>query len=245
MKIKFFLLFVFFSLFTILCISKPIEFSEKIDESTLDKFQSIESELINLFGNEYQYYLTSEGTRSFSSLDINGNYSINLVDEDESIFRHELFHIYFFNYLKEKKIELDSLPTWFHELTAVWFQKLHNLEENYSDLRDYYYDFFKYKNNYPPLIEDGLFYKSLYNFSFFLSKKISLKDFLTITTDSFARDNSIYTAFYTAFNDRFIIFKWNIYRFTRSIFFWIFVIIIVVLIFWRILISANFKSGKK
>ena len=235
--------FLFLSLY-LLSFSKPINISGNFNNLYLDKINSIERELIDIFSDEYSYQLTNDGTRSFTSLDSEGNFLINLINDDEFILRHELFHLYYFNHLIKNNISLNSLPVWVHEFGAVWFEQKNILNENFYDLRDYYYNFFKFENEYPPLSEDRLFYRNLNNFAFYISKKIPFEIFLERTTESYLKKESVKEAFYYALDDKLIFLKWNIYRISKSIFFWIFVIIILVSLCWRIILYARNKSKK-
>lgn len=229
---------------SILSFSKPIGVSDDFNRSLLIKIDSIENELMEIFSEEFGYQLTNVGTRSFTSLNSEGNFSINLVNDNKLILRHELFHLYYFNHLQKNNINLSSLPIWFHELGAVWFEQKNNLNENFYDIRDYYYNFFKFQNKYPQLSEDRLFYRNINNFAYYISKRISFNVFLERMTESFLEKKSIKESFYYALKDKYIFLKWNIYRISKSIFFWIFVIIILVYLCWRIVFDARNKSKK-
>ncbi len=244
MKIKHNLFCFLFFFLSILSFSKPISVSDDFSKSLLVMIDSIERELMEIFSDEYSYQLTNVGTRSFTSLDSEGIFSINLINDNELILRHELFHLYYFNNLKKKYIALNYLPAWFHELGAVWFEQKNKLSENFYDIRDYYYNFFKFQNEYPQLSEDRLFYRNINNFAYFLSKRISFDTFLEKTAESFLKKESIKESFYYALDDKLIFLKWNIYRISKSIFFWIFVIIILVSLCWRIILNARNKSKK-
>ena len=137
-----------------------------------DEIDLANSELIEIYGFQVNYSLTilkGEGHEQPAAIDSNGSYMIFLYTANykKGVARHELAHVYFFEFLRRKGSTPREFPIWYHELMAEGFQNLH-LRLRWPSLRAGFYVFTGYDDRYPEKESQGIFYGAVSGFAGFL-----------------------------------------------------------------------------
>ncbi|AFK06031.1 MAG: hypothetical protein AB7T02_00705 [Mesotoga sp.] len=193
--------------FSSLAVAGQAEIRSEIEEAN--------AELSEIYGFSVKYSLTilkGEGHEQPAAIDNNGIYQIFLYTSSykPGVARHELAHVYFFEYLRIRDINPDEIPLWYHEVIAEGFQNLHTGTRR-SALRVAFFDFTEYEEKYPVKDDQSVFYGAVASFADYILKRNSYNKLLEVVNE-FSTEREIDTAFLNVFGStvRSMLLKWRI-----------------------------------
>ncbi len=198
-------------LLTVILISiyafSQVEIRREIEEAN--------AELSQIYGFSVKYNLTilkGEGHEQPAAIDDNGIYQIFLYTTSyrSGVARHELAHVYFFEYLRSIGFTPNEIPVWYHELMAEGFQSLHS-RTRIPILRVAFYDFTEFDRRYPDKDDQSVFYGAVSSFAGYILERHSYID-LTSVAEEFLEEGDMSAAFSKVFGSSLgsMILKWRL-----------------------------------
>ncbi|MFA6656146.1 MAG: hypothetical protein WCS38_02465 [Mesotoga sp.] len=171
-----------------------LEIREEIEEAN--------AELSMIYSFSVKYSLTilkGEGHEQPAAIDDNGIYQIFLYTSSyrSGVARHELAHVYFFEYLRSEGLNPDEIPLWYHELIAEGFQNLHTRTRR-PELRAAFFDFTEFDRRYPQKTDQSVFYGAVSSFAGYILERFSYRDLIRVI-DEFSDERDISPAFVKVF----------------------------------------------
>lgn len=179
------------------------------------EIEEANAELSEIYGFSVRYSLTilkGEGHEQPAAIDDNGIYQIFLYTSSykPGVSRHELAHVYFFEYLRSRDLNPDEIPLWYHEVIAEGFQNLHT-GTNRLILRIAFFDFTEFEKRYPVKEDQSIFYGAVASFADYILERHSYGRLLEVV-DEFSIKREMDAAFLNVFGStvRSMILKWRI-----------------------------------
>jgi len=167
-----------------------------------NEIEEANAELSKIYSFSVKYSLTilkGEGHEQPAAIDDNGIYQIFLYTSSyrSGVARHELAHVYFFEYLRSEGLNSDEIPLWYHELVAEGFQNLHTRASR-PELRAAFFDFTEFEKRYPQKADQSVFYGAVSSFAGYILERYSYRDLIRVI-DEFSDERDINTAFIEVF----------------------------------------------
>ncbi|KUK68002.1 hypothetical protein LH53_01655 [Mesotoga sp. TolDC] len=167
-----------------------------------NEIEEANAELSMIYSFSVKYSLTilkGEGHEQPAAIDNNGIYQIFLYTSSykPGVARHELAHVYFFEYLRSRDLNPDEIPLWYHEVIAEGFQNLHTRTYR-PELRAAFFDFTEFDRRYPQKADQSVFYGAVSSFAGYILARYSYRDLIRVI-DEFSDERDIDPAFIKVF----------------------------------------------
>jgi len=199
----------------ILWLLVSISLFAQVETKIRNEIRAANDELIEIYGFQVRYnltILTGQGHEQPAAIDDNGMYQIFLYTSNfrDGVARHELAHVYFFEYLRKIGSSPETIPLWYHELIAEGFQNLRS-RSGRPPLRSGFFDFTVSIKNYPPEKDRSVFYGAVESFAGFLLSRFDYENLLHLV-DEFSSSGDMNSSFKEIFGSSLdnLIIKWRV-----------------------------------